>query len=135
MSDRKALVQKLITKLKGEIQELREFYNEMLAEDLPDGVREFYPEKTCRLNLNKLDFVEDIFCDEQFYDREYSNQNWIIDDEHLELLIIRDLSTARDLMESVHFTSRFMISKHFQFNLLSVFEYGLLKDQLKKEDE
>ena len=133
MNDRKELVQKFIAKLKAEIQELRDYYNAMLIADLPDYMYEDYSEQKCKLKLCKLEFIETVFCNEIYYAGE-SNGIYSINSEILELLIIRDLNTAKDLMESVHFTSRFINDREFNFNLLSVFEYGLLKDQLNKEN-
>ena len=130
--NRKELVQKFIAKLKGEIQELRDYYNALLVADLPDDMYADFSEKMCKFNLCALDFIENVFCNEIYYEGQ-SNGIYVINSEILELLVIRDLSTAKDLMESVYFTSRFINDKNFNFNLLSVFEYGLLKDQLKKE--
>lgn len=128
MTNRKELVQKFVTKLKGEIQELRDYYNAMLKADLPDYMLEDFSEQKCRLNLCKLDFIENVFCNAKYYNGS-SNGIYSIKSETLELLVIRDLNTAKDLMNSVYFTSRFIDDREFNYHLLSVFEYGLLKRQ------
>lgn len=125
MNNRKALVQKFIVKLKGEIQELRDYYNRLLEDKCADD------EKFCWLNLIKLDVVEKIFCNEEFYDYINWYDNHVISDYLLELLCIRELSTAQDLMDSVYLSTSFANPKEFAFNLLTVFERGILQDQLE----
>ena len=127
--NRKELIQKFITKLKSEIEKEREYCRNLL--EYPELV----DEKICRLDLCKLDAVEAFFCNEDFYQSKYDNGIYIIGDELLELLCIRNLSTARDLMESVGLTSRFTNPKNFEFNLISIFELGILKEQLKESQQ
>ena len=126
---RKELVQKFIAKLKKEIEEERKYQNELLQ------FCDFIPKNTTMFNLIKLDAVEHWFCNETFYDCIYDNGHYIIGDELLTLLCIRELNTARDLMESAGLASRFTNPREFEFNLLSVFELGLLRDELKKEKQ
>lgn len=131
--NRKELIEKFIEKLHEEIAKEKQYIEEILTLVTSEEYKDF-PQETInelKLNLIKCDFVEMVWCDTNFYNGELGNGVPAISNELLELLLIRDNSTARDLMESVHFTSRFMYDKEFNFNILSVFEYGLLKDQLK----
>lgn len=130
---RRETVEKFIEKLRKEIEEEKHYIEETLALVTSEDYKNF-PEETIKelkLNLLRYDFVETVWCDPNFYNGELVNGVPAISTELLELLLIRDISTARDLMESIHFTSGFMYDKEFNSNILSVFEYGLLKDQVK----
>ena len=131
--DRKDLIEKFIEKLCKEIAEEKHYIEETLELVTSEDYKNF-PEETIKelkLNLLRYDFVETVWCDPKFYNGELRNGIPAISTELLELLLIRDISTARTLMESIHFTSGFMYDKEFNSNILSVFEYGLLKDQVK----
>ena len=123
--NRKELVQKFIAKLKDEIQELRNHYNR-LVEDNRD-IEKFY-----WLYLIKLDVVEDAFCNEEFYNKINSYGNYTISDHTLNMLCIRDFNTAEDLMNSIYFSTPFINQKEFEFNLLTVYERGILRDRLEE---
>jgi len=126
--NRKKLVRKFIAKLNGEIQELRDYYNRLLKNKYIDD------KQNCRLNLIKLDVVEKIFCNEEFYGEMYSEDNYVISNHLLNLLCIRDLSTAADLMDSVYMSTKLAIPKNFSFNLLTPLERGMLNDQFKENN-
>ena len=123
---RKELVKQFIAKLKCDIQEVRGWYNR----------KDFciYDEQTCRLNLIKLDVVEKIFCNKEFYGGMNSYDNYIISNRLLTLLCMRGLSTAYDLMDSVYLSTPFANQKEFEFNLLTPLEYGLLSRQLEENN-
>ena len=131
--DRKDLIEKFIEKLRKEVEEEKYYIEETLALVTSEDYKNFPKEtiKELKLNLLRYDFVETVWCDPNFYNGELGNGIPAISTDLLELLLIRDISTARTLMESVHFTSGFMYDREFDSNILSVFEYGLLKDQAK----
>lgn len=127
------LVQKWITKLKTEIEELRQRYQELLAnkEELELSTEII---ETFQANLWKLQYVEAVFCRPDFY---YcaSNDFWFVSKDYMELLLLREFNTANDLMESVYLTSDFQDTRQFEYNLMTVLEWGLLCDKRKEDEE
>ena len=60
--------------------------------------------------------------------------NYIISNHLLDMLCIRELSTAQDLMDSVYMSTPFANQKEFAFNILTVLEHMILEEKLKEHN-
>ncbi len=127
------LVQKWVEKLRNEVLELRQYYQNLLDEtEKSELTTEIIA--TYQMNLFKLQYVEAVFCRPEFYYIS-SNDFWIISKDYIELLLMRELNTAYDLMESVYLTSDFQHTRKFEYHLMTVLEWGLLCDKRKEEEK
>lgn len=126
------LVQKWVEKLRNEIVELRQYYQNLLDETEKSELNTEII-ATYQMNLFKLQYVEAVFCRPDFY---YcpSIDFWLVSKDYVELLLMRELNTAYDLMESVYLTSDFSNAREFRHNLMTVLEWGLLRDKITKEE-